>query len=191
MNSSFILLIIIYLIHLYLVIKLLVSQNRLGITNSDQRRDPMFSYVNILLAYLPMLGFQAFGLYERFFDIGNLNLIFIGSVIFLTGTFMRVYAIKTLGPFFTMEIGIRKNHRIIKDGPYLFIRHPSYTGYLLMILGIGIAYQNLYSFIFPLIEMIIFLSVRIPQEEKMLCLEFGEEYRNYQKQTKLIIPHLF
>jgi protein-S-isoprenylcysteine O-methyltransferase Ste14 len=60
-----------------------------------------------------------------------------------------------------------------------------------MLLGIGLAYQNLFSLIFPLGEMIIFLSVRIPQEEKMLYQEFGDEYRNYQKRTKLIIPHLF
>ncbi len=191
MNGYFILLSLIFTIHLYLVISLLVTQNRLGKDQSDKRRDPMFSYLNIFFAYVPMLGFQAWGLYERFNEAGNPIFIVLGTFIFFVGTFTRMYAIKTLGQFFTMEIGIRKNHRIVKDGPYEFVRHPSYTGYLLMILGIGIAYQNLFSLLLPLAEMILFLSVRIPQEEKMLCHEFGDEYRRYQKETKLIIPHLF
>jgi protein-S-isoprenylcysteine O-methyltransferase Ste14 len=191
MNLVWILLASQLVIHLMLVVKLLLTENRLGKESNDKRKDPLFSFFNIILAYVPMLGFQAYGLYERFFEIGNPIYIIVGSTIFFVGTFMRIYAMRTLGQFFTMEIGIRKNHRIIQDGPYERVRHPSYTGYLLMLLGIGIAYQNLFSLIFPLGEMIIFLSVRIPQEEKMLCREFGDEYRNYQKRTKLIIPHLF
>jgi protein-S-isoprenylcysteine O-methyltransferase Ste14 len=191
MNLLWILLASQLFIHLVLVVKLLLTENRLGKESNDKRKDPLFSFLNIILAYVPMLGFQAYGLYERFFEIGNPIYIILGSTIFFVGTFMRIYAMRTLGQFFTMEIGIRKNHRIIQDGPYERVRHPSYTGYLLMLLGIGVAYQNLFSLIFPLGEMIIFLSVRIPQEEKMLCHEFGDEYRNYQKRTKLIIPHLF
>jgi len=42
---------------------------------------------------------------------------------------------RTLGRHFTFQLSIKRNHTLVKDGPYAVVRHPGYTGYLLMVLG--------------------------------------------------------
>jgi protein-S-isoprenylcysteine O-methyltransferase Ste14 len=157
----------------------------------DKRSDPFFSFSNVIFAYVPIFGTQLWALNQRWTESGSPFLIFTGWIIFFFGTALRLYAIRTLGRFFTMEIGTREGHQMIQSGPYKFIRHPSYTGYFLMIFGIGIAYQNLYSFMIPLLQIGIFFAKRIPLEEKMLIQKFGGEYSSYQKRTKKLIPWVF
>jgi protein-S-isoprenylcysteine O-methyltransferase Ste14 len=180
-----------FLIHFIMVLYLLLSPQRLGRTKTDKRSDPYFSVFNVLMAYAPIFGTQFWALLQRWSDPGKTFLIILGLILFFLGTGLRLYAIKTLGRFFTMEIGTRDGHRMITTGPYRFIRHPSYTGYFLMILGIGIAYQNIFSFIIPLLEITIFLVKRIILEEKMLSQEFGEEYSSYQQRTKKLLPWIY
>jgi protein-S-isoprenylcysteine O-methyltransferase len=62
-----------------------------------------------------------------------------GTVVIAAGIVFRWYAIWVLGRFFTRDVAIREGHRIVRAGPYRLLRHPSYTGYLLAMVGIGIA----------------------------------------------------
>jgi len=180
-----------FFIHLAMVIYLLVSPQRMGNEIHDKRSDPFFSFLNVFLAYIPIFGTQLLALSQRWIEPGNPFLIVTGGIFFFLGTILRLYAIKTLGRFFTMEIGTREGHQMIQSGPYKFIRHPSYTGYFLMILGMGVAYQNLYALLIPLLQIGIFFAKRIPLEEKMLSQKFGGEYSSYQKRTKKLIPWVY
>ena len=180
-----------FFIHLAMVIYLFVSPQRMGNEIHDKRSDPFFSFLNVFLAYIPIFGTQLWALGQRWTEPGNPFFIVTGGIIFFSGTTLRLYAIKTLGRFFTMEIGTREGHQMIQSGPYKLIRHPSYTGYFLMILGMGMAYQNLYAFLIPLLQIGIFFSKRIPQEELMLSQKFGEEHSSYQKRTKKLVPWIY
>ncbi|KAJ3073416.1 hypothetical protein HK102_006011 [Quaeritorhiza haematococci] len=55
---------------------------------------------------------------------------FLLAVTSLAGCALRLWAFQTLGRLFTFQVGIRNNHKLIKTGPYKYLRHPSYTGSL-------------------------------------------------------------
>ncbi len=51
------------------------------------------------------------------------------------GGAFRLWAMRTLGKFFVMEVSLQKDHRLATGGPYALVRHPSYAGYALIVLG--------------------------------------------------------
>jgi protein-S-isoprenylcysteine O-methyltransferase Ste14 len=53
----------------------------------------------------------------------------------LTGCIVRLWAYATLGHLFTFELAIRKGHKLVTTGPYVFARHPSYTAFGLAFIG--------------------------------------------------------
>ena len=62
----------------------------------------------------------------------------IGLVLFVLGLIVRWVAIIHLGRFFTVNVAIAHDHQLITTGPYRYVRHPSYTGTLLIFLGFGL-----------------------------------------------------
>jgi len=128
-------------------------------------------------------------------SIGGLQvttaLLLIGFVLFAVGGLIRVLAIRQLGRFFTFEIGIRNNHRVIQTGLYSRIRHPGYSGYLLLLLGLCLAHASLLYALIVFIPAISFFRVRIRDEERMLLDQFDDEYRSYVKRTCALIPYVY
>jgi protein-S-isoprenylcysteine O-methyltransferase len=114
-----------------------------------------------------------------------------GSVLMLGGTALRWYAIQVLGRFFTRDVAIRSDHVIIEHGPYRWVRHPSYTGSLLTMLGIAVALDNVASLaMMMLIDLTVF-AYRIMVEEAVLRAAFGAPYLAYQRRTARLIPFVF
>lgn len=91
---------------------------------------------------------------------------------------------------FTMLLKINFKHQLLKIGPFKYVRHPLYTGMLIQGTGMGLLSQSIYGSLFILIGLA-FLIPRIQIEEIMLIEEFGNEYREYQKSTKKIIPFVY
>ena len=115
----------------------------------------------------------------------------IGFCLLVAGLALRWYAIGYLGKFFTVDIAIHAQQRVIDAGPYRFIRHPSYTGALLAFLGLGLSLGNWWSLaIFTLPVLGAFL-LRIHVEERALLEAMGERYSSYQRRTKRLIPLLY
>ncbi|TBU39010.1 hypothetical protein BD309DRAFT_1004001 [Dichomitus squalens] len=59
----------------------------------------------------------------------------IASLLGVTGGLIRMWCFRTLGRFFTWEITVREKHELITNGPYSFVRHPSYTGSTMVTAG--------------------------------------------------------
>jgi protein-S-isoprenylcysteine O-methyltransferase Ste14 len=124
--------------------------------------------------------------------IANTNWInYLGLVVILCGMIIRFIAIRTLGKFFTVNLSIQDNHRLIKKGLYKYIRHPSYTGSLLSFLGFGLSFNNWISLIVIIIPVLISFLNRIRIEEKLLIEQVGAEYVIYTKSTKRLIPMVY
>jgi protein-S-isoprenylcysteine O-methyltransferase Ste14 len=104
---------------------------------------------------------------------------------------IRFAAIRTLGKFFTVDLAIKNDHRLIKNGLYKYIRHPSYTGSLLSFLGLGFSLNNWISLIVIFIPVLISFIYRIHIEEKLLIAQIGLAYTDYMKQTKRLIPLIY
>jgi protein-S-isoprenylcysteine O-methyltransferase Ste14 len=124
--------------------------------------------------------------------IGNQQWIpYIGLVVILVGMLLRFMSIWTLGRFFTVDVTIRDNHMIKKDGLYKFIRHPSYSGSLLSFAGFGISLNNWLSLIAIVILTMIAFLYRIMIEEKALTDHFGADYLDYRKKTYRLVPWIY
>ena len=109
----------------------------------------------------------------------------------LAGIAFRWHAIVTLGPFFTGDVAIHRDQRIVRTGPYRSIRHPSYTGLLLAFVGLGLSMGDWLGFIVVVVPVTIAVLYRIRVEEQALEDAFGEEYTDYRRATKKLIPGIY
>ena len=113
-----------------------------------------------------------------------------GIVLMWLGVLLRQWAIAVLGRFFSTSVRIVENHHVVEKGPYRLVRHPSYSGLLITFIGIALAVQSWAALIVLLGFFTISFGYRIKVEEKMLLSELGDNYANYMKRTKRIIPYL-
>lgn len=111
--------------------------------------------------------------------------------ILVAGIALRWWAIHCLGKFFTVDVAVHKNHKVINTGPYMLLRHPSYTGLLLQILAVAIAYQNLISVMMIMVPTTYVLMRRIRHEERILKRALGMEYRLYSRKTYSLLPFVY
>lgn len=116
---------------------------------------------------------------------------FTGLILMIIGLLLRVWSMLTLGNYYSRTLRVVDNQKIIDKGPYSVIRHPGYLSSILIWVGTGLAIENwILITIFTCLFFIIYIY-RISAEEKMLVVEFGEQYINYKKKTWRLIPFLF
>jgi protein-S-isoprenylcysteine O-methyltransferase Ste14 len=116
---------------------------------------------------------------------------FAGLTITLVGIACRWYAIWTLGRYFTASLMIHPDQRVVQRGPYRLIRHPSYTGILLIALGLGLMLGNWISLLLLTTGLSAAVLFRIPREEQELLQYLGTEYQTYMQRTKRLIPFVY
>jgi len=114
-----------------------------------------------------------------------------GLALILIGIAIRWTAIATLKQFFTVDVAIAKDHKVIDHGLYAVVRHPSYSGTLLSFLGLGLAFVNWLSLAACLFFPIAGFAYRIAVEERALTAALGDDYRSYAARTKRLIPGVF
>jgi protein-S-isoprenylcysteine O-methyltransferase len=114
-----------------------------------------------------------------------------GLALMCAGVFVRWWAIRTLGEFFTRSVKVFDDHRIVRAGLYRHVRHPSYTGALAGNLGFGLALSNWVSTLVVFVPVAAALAYRVRVEERALLGSFGDEYAEYARATKRLIPKLF
>ncbi|CAF1165825.1 unnamed protein product [Adineta ricciae] len=116
----------------------------------------------------------------------------ISFALIMTGHLIRRQAIQQLGEWFTMTVRVNDKQPLIQSGWYAKMRHPSYTGVLMVLIGLGLLINNwlgLFGIVIP--PTLIFLY-RIYIEEKELRAHFGTAYAEYtQKVPAKLFPHLF
>lgn len=115
----------------------------------------------------------------------------IGIALILGGVAFRWYAIHVLGKYYSVRLGVQLGQTVMKDGPYRWIRHPSYTGSLITMLGFGFAFTNWLCLVS--VPLIVFLgfNYRANVEERVLVEALGEPYREYMMDTKRFIPFVY
>ena len=115
----------------------------------------------------------------------------IGIFLMLVGVAFRWYSIRVLGKYFTRQVAIQPGQTVVENGPYRLIRHPSYSGALITIFGLGLAFTNWLSLIVVMGIAFIGYSYRVSVEEKILVDALGESYRQYMERTKRFVPFLY
>ena len=114
-----------------------------------------------------------------------------GLVLLLAGVAVRWHAIVTLGRFFSVVVAVQPGHRVVQDGLYRHIRHPSYLGVLLALLGAGLALHNALSLALLVLPATLALAYRMRVEEQVLIEALGEEYASYCRRTRRLVPGLY
>jgi protein-S-isoprenylcysteine O-methyltransferase Ste14 len=114
-----------------------------------------------------------------------------GIALMLAGICVRCVAIYTLGKYFTRKVTILPDHRVVQSGLYKYLRHPSYSGFLLGNLGLGLAFSNWLSLLIIFVPTFAAALYRMHVEEKALVQAFGSEYIDYCRATNRLIPKLY
>jgi len=115
----------------------------------------------------------------------------VGIFFILFGVALRWYSAGILGKYFTFDIAVHGGHVLIEAGPYRYIRHPSYSGALLSLLGFGLALGNWAGLAAALSCLGAAYAYRIPIEEAALAAALGEPYKQYVRRTCRLVPFLF
>jgi protein-S-isoprenylcysteine O-methyltransferase Ste14 len=115
----------------------------------------------------------------------------VGLFLMAIGLLLRIWSMIALGNYYSRTLRVVENQKVIDNGPYSVIRHPGYLSSILIWVGTGLAVENwILITIFTCMFFVVYIY-RITAEEKMLVLEFGEQYINYKKKTWRLIPFLF
>jgi protein-S-isoprenylcysteine O-methyltransferase Ste14 len=109
----------------------------------------------------------------------------------LSGLALRWTAILTLGRFFTPNVAVHPDQRIVRTGVYRYVRHPAYTGLLLAFLGVGVAFNNWLGLLVIFIPVMAALLYRMRVEERLLVEMLGREYTDYRQATKRLVPGIY
>jgi protein-S-isoprenylcysteine O-methyltransferase Ste14 len=115
----------------------------------------------------------------------------LGVLLMLSGVVLRWYAIWTLGNFFTRDVAVSPDQKVVQDGPYRYIRHPAYSGTFLTMLGVGLALTNWASLLVLLLFVLAGHMYRVHVEEQALMHTLGQPYITYMQRTKRFIPLVF
>jgi len=142
------------------------------------------------LAFLPAIYIS---LYFASYEIGLLPELFIelGILVTLAGIVLRQWSIWILGRFFSPNVRIITGQKIVREGPYRILRHPAYTGFLMIFIGLGLALRTWVGTLVNIILLTAAIYYRIRVEENAMKKEFGDEYVEYSRKTKRLIPYLF
>lgn len=111
-----------------------------------------------------------------------------GLIVIWLGLTIRVWAIATLGRAFRTTVEVDAAQAVITTGPYRWVRHPSYTGLLLIVTGYGLAAGGWLALAICALVPLPAVLRRIHVEEAELTHVLGDRYRAYQGQTKRLIP---
>ena len=115
----------------------------------------------------------------------------LGVPVMWLGLAIRVWAIAALGRAFRTTVEVDPGQAVVTTGPYRWIRHPSYSGLLLIVAGLGLALGNWLSLVACCVVPLPAIVRRIHVEEAELERVLGDEYRRYQRTTARLVPRLW
>jgi len=109
------------------------------------------------------------------------------GILCMAGLAFCVWARATLGRNWSGTITLKEGHELIERGPYRLVRHPIYTGLLVMFLATAIAFGHIGGFVAVAVAFASFW-IKLSDEEKLMRQQFPEQYRSYEERVKRIIP---
>ncbi len=114
-----------------------------------------------------------------------------GLALILLGLVVRWIAILTLRKHFTVNVDIGESHKLVVTGIYRFVRHPAYLGSLLSFLGLGITFASWLCMLVVFVPIFFAFAYRIRVEEKALREHFGDQYEQYCRTTRRLLPGIY
>ena len=141
----------------------------------------------IAIFFIPPLEF----LFLRPILPHSLGMELAGLILILLGLVLRVWTRLTIGGMFSGYLRKKEGHVLVTDGPYRLVRHPGYTGFVIMALGLCLGYASLIGLIAIPVLLLPGLAYRMMVEERLLTEQFGDAYRAYALKTRQLIPFVW
>jgi protein-S-isoprenylcysteine O-methyltransferase Ste14 len=113
-----------------------------------------------------------------------------GFLLYVFGGVLRLAPVFVLGRRFSGLVAIQPDHRLVTEGLYRVIRHPSYLGLLITVLGWALAFRSGVGVVIAVLMLIVLIG-RIEAEERLLGETFGAEYEAYRAHTWRLAPYLY
>jgi protein-S-isoprenylcysteine O-methyltransferase Ste14 len=112
-----------------------------------------------------------------------------GIIVTWFGVGISIWARYCLGVYWSARVTLKEGHRLIRSGPYAFVRHPIYTGMLLGCVGAALVAGE-WRGVLAVVLLLAAHSRKALREERLLAMEFGEEYAAYRRSTGFLFPRL-
>lgn len=113
----------------------------------------------------------------------------LGTAILLLGFSIRVWTRLTLKGDYQGNLQVQPDQQLVTHGPYHWVRHPGYLGFIVSAAGLGIGFSSLAGLLGVVLLTTGFL-LRSLVEERMLIRAFGEQYIAYAKRTGRMAPRI-
>jgi protein-S-isoprenylcysteine O-methyltransferase Ste14 len=149
------------------------------------------------LIFLPMLPLSFLYLYlppwadrRDLFVIDGDAVRYAGLGLCAAGCVLRIVPMFVLGFRFSPLVAIQEGHTLVTDGIYRYVRHPSYLGALVVLVGWVLVFRSALGFL--LVPPFVGITVwRMNDEERLLGAEFGDEYVDYRRRTWRLVPWVY
>ena len=141
--------------------------------------------LGVIDAYLPAYTDRV-----DFLTFGGEAVRWVGFFLYSAGGVLRLAPVFVLGRRFSGLVAIQPEHRLVTSGLYGVIRHPSYLGLLVLVLGWGLAFRSGVGVVIALLMLAVVLA-RIQAEERLLGETFGAEYDAYRGRTWRLVPCVY
>jgi protein-S-isoprenylcysteine O-methyltransferase Ste14 len=113
----------------------------------------------------------------------------LATAICALGLLVSIWSRRALGSEWSRDVELKQEHKLVERGPYAFVRHPIYTGHLLMGLGTAIGSGRLVAFA-GLALFFVGFWIKLRQEERLLVRNFPEEYPAYRARVRALVPYV-
>jgi protein-S-isoprenylcysteine O-methyltransferase Ste14 len=144
-----------------------------------------FGLIGVLDGFLPALCDR-----WNFWVMDGEAIRWMGVVLYAGGGALRIWPVFVLGRRFSGLVAIQPEHKLVTSGPYRYLRHPSYLGLLVYVLGWGLAFRSWAGVVLAGLLLPPLLA-RIAAEERLLQSQFGAEYDAYRARTSRMIPGIY
>jgi len=144
-----------------------------------------FGAIGVVGGYLP-----AFTERREFWTIDGDAVRWLGVLLFAAGGVLRMWPVFVLGRRFSGLVAIQPGHKLVTDGIYRTIRHPSYLGLLVNSLGWSLVFRAWVGVLLTALLLLPLLA-RITAEEAMLRSQFGAQYDAYCRRTWRLVPGVY
>lgn len=111
-------------------------------------------------------------------------------ILFAAAAVLSWRSVPALGPHWRVDAGLDADHRLVRTGPYRWLRHPIYSSMLWLLLGTGILLTPPRLFATALVLFLAGTEIRVRIEDRLLAGRFGPDWRAYQAAVPAYIPFL-
>lgn len=165
------------------------KKNSVNVNKKDTKEKLLLGLVMLGMTILPLVY-----ILSPWLDFANYDLPIwlnvLGTLLLIPTAVLFYRSHKDLGQNWSVSLEIREEHHLVTNGIYNYVRHPMYSAIFLWTICQGLLLQNYIAGLSGFLGFGLLYLFRVGREEKMMEKEFGEQYMEYKKNTKRLIPNI-